>query len=292
MTRKQHTIIVVPHARARFRQFQVTSRLLWSVATAVSLSLLLGVVFGVLWLQSVRKNREVTSLVAENQDLRGRTKSLNAKLESLEKVLAEFEERTRRLSIVAGLSGSPDPGTGGVGGLTALPADDARHTEAVLEEASRRGLLLSGRLGEVESRLSLQADQLALTPTLAPSLGVLTAGFGLRADPFTGRPDFHGGIDISSPKGSRIVAPASGTVVRVGWDRGYGRVVEIAHGFGIRTLFAHMEAPRVAEGQRVRRGDLVGLIGSTGRSTGPHLHYEVQVAGKPVNPLDYVLNAF
>jgi murein DD-endopeptidase MepM/ murein hydrolase activator NlpD len=292
LTRKQHTIIVVPHARARFRQFQVTSRLLWSVATAVSLSLLLGVVFGVLWLQSVRKNREVTSLVAENQDLRGRTKTLNAKLESLEKVLAEFEERTRRLSIVAGLSGSPDPGTGGVGGLTALPADDVRHTEAVLEEASRRGLLLSGRLGEVESRLSLQADQLALTPTLAPSLGVLTAGFGLRADPFTGRPDFHAGIDISSPKGSRIVAPASGTVVRVGWDQGYGRVVEIAHGFGIRTLFAHLEAPRVAEGQRVRRGDLVGIVGSTGRSTGPHLHYEVQVAGKPVNPLDYVLNAF
>ncbi len=292
MTRKQHTIIVVPHARARFRQFQVTSRLLWSVATAVSLSLLLGVVFGVLWLQSVRKNREVTSLVAENQDLRGRTKSLNAKLESLEKVLAEFEERTRRLSIVAGLSGSPDPGTGGVGGLTALPADDVRHTEAVLEEASRRGLLLSGRLGEVENRLSLQADQLALTPTLAPALGVLTAGFGLRADPFTGRPDFHPGIDISSPKGSRIVAPASGTVVRVGWDQGYGRVVEIAHGFGVRTLFAHLEAPRVAEGQRVRRGDLVGIVGSTGRSTGPHLHYEVQVAGKPVDPLDYVLNAF
>ncbi len=292
MTRKQHTIIVVPHARARFRQFQVTSRLLWSVATAVSLSLILGVVFGVLWLQSVRKNREVTSLVAENQDLRGRTKSLNAKLESLEKVLAEFEERTRRLSIVAGLSGSPDPGTGGVGGLTALPTDDARHTEAVLEEASRRGLLLSGQLGEVESRLTLQADQLALTPTLAPALGVLTAGFGLRADPFTGRPDFHAGIDVSSPKGSRIVAPASGTVVRVGWDRGYGRVVEIAHGFGIRTLYAHLEAPRVTEGQRIRRGDLVGLVGSTGRSTGPHLHYEVQVAGKPVNPLDYVLNAF
>ena len=98
MTRKQHTIIVVPHARARFRQFQVTSRLLWSVATAVSLSLVLGIVFGVLWIQSVRKNREVTSLAAENQDLRGRTKTLNAKLESLERLLADFEERTRRLA--------------------------------------------------------------------------------------------------------------------------------------------------------------------------------------------------
>lgn len=292
MTRKQHTIIVVPHARARFRQFQVTSRLLWSVATAVSLSLLLGVLFGVLWIQSVRKNREVSSLVAENQDLRGRTKVLNAKLESLEKLLADFEERTRRLSIVAGLAGSPDPGTGGVGGLTALPADDARHTEAVLEEASRRGLLLSGRLGEVEDQLSYQAAQLALTPTLAPALGVLTAGFGRRADPFTGQPDFHAGIDISSPKGGRVVSPASGTVVRVAWDRGYGRVVEIAHGFGIRTLYAHLDTTRVAEGQRLRRGDLVGLVGSTGRSTGPHLHYEVQVGGRPVNPLDYVLNAF
>ena len=292
MTRKQHTIIVVPHARARFRQFQVTSRLLWSVATAVSLSLLLGVVFGVLWIRSVRKNREVSTLVAENQDLRGRTKVLNSKLESLEKLLGEFEERTRRLSIVAGLSGVQDPGTGGVGGLTAFPADNASHTEAVLEEASRRGLFLSGRLGQVEQKLSFQADQLALTPTLAPAVGVLTAGFGQRSDPFTGLQEFHTGIDISSPTGGRIVAPASGTVVRVGWQNGYGRIVEIAHGFGIRTLYAHLDAPRVAEGQRVRRGDLVGLVGSTGRSTGPHLHYEVQVGGRPVNPLDYVLNAF
>lgn len=292
MTRKQHTIIVVPHARARFRQFQVTSRLLWSVGIAVSLSLVLGMVFGLLWIQSIRKNREVSTLVAENQDLRGRTKTLNSKLESLEKLLAEFEERTRRLSIVAGLSGVDDSGTGGVGGLTALPADYASHSEAVLEETSRRGLLLSGRLGQVEQSLSLQADRLALTPTLAPTVGVLTAGYGLRSDPFTGRQEFHMGIDISSPKGGRVVAPANGTVVRVRWESGYGRVVEIAHGFGVRTLYAHLEAPRVVEGQRVRRGDLVGLVGSTGRSTGPHLHYEVQVGGKPVNPLDYVLNAF
>jgi murein DD-endopeptidase MepM/ murein hydrolase activator NlpD len=274
LTRKQHTIIVVPHARARFRQFQVTTRLLWSVATAVALSLLLGVVFGVLWIQSVRKNREVSTLVAENQDLRGRTKTLNSRLEEMEKLLAEFEERTRKLSIVAGLAGVHDPGTGGVGGLTALPADNTSRT------------------GEVEEKLSFQAAQLALTPTLAPSVGVLTAGFGLRSDPFTGRQEFHTGIDISSPKGGRIVAPASGTVVRVSWANGYGRIVEIAHGFGIRTLYAHLETSRVAEGQRVARGDIVGLVGSTGRSTGPHLHYEVQVGGQPVNPLDYVLNAF
>jgi murein DD-endopeptidase MepM/ murein hydrolase activator NlpD len=270
----------------------VTSRLLWSVATAVSLSLVLGVVFGVLWIQSVRKNREVSTLAAENQDLRGRTKTLNAKLESLEKLLADFEERTRRLSVVAGLSGIHDPGTGGVGGLTTMPVDSSSHLQAVLEETSRRGVLLSGRLGEIEKKLSFQADQLALTPTLAPAVGVLTAGFGLRSDPFTGQQEFHTGIDVSAPTGGKIVAPANGTVVRIGWSNGYGRIVEIAHGFGIRTTYAHLEATRVAEGQRVRRGDLIGLVGSTGRSTGPHLHYEVQVDGRPVNPLDYVLNAF
>jgi murein DD-endopeptidase MepM/ murein hydrolase activator NlpD len=104
--------------------------------------------------------------------------------------------------------------------------------------------------------------------------------------------EFHTGIDVSSPTGGRVVSPANGTVVRVGWSNSYGRIVEIAHGFGIRTLYAHLEATRVAEGQRIRRGDPVGVVGSTGRSTGPHLHYEVHVGGRPVNPLDYVLNAF
>ncbi|MGZ5429346.1 MAG: M23 family metallopeptidase, partial [Thermoanaerobaculia bacterium] len=91
---------------------------------------------------------------------------------------------------------------------------------------------------------------------------------------------------------NRVVAPASGTVVRVGWDKGFGRFLEIAHGYGVTTLYGHLQTPRVAEGQRVKRGDPVALVGSTGRSTGPHLHYEVHTDGKPVNPLDYVLTAF
>ncbi len=292
MTRKQHTIIFVPHARARFRQFQVSSRLLASLATGVVLSVLVGTTFSVLWFRSFRKNREMTALEAQNRDLRGRTATLNARLETIEKQLTTFEERTRRLSIVAGLSGIHDPGTGGVGGLTALPIDAAASSEAVLQEAARRGSILSSRLGLIEGRLSAQADQLSLTPTTAPASGILTAGFGGRSDPFTGQQEFHTGIDISTPAGNRITAPATGTVVKTGWENGYGRFVQIAHGYGINTFYGHMEAIRVAEGQRVHRGDLVGLVGSTGRSTGPHLHYEVHVGGKPVNPLDYIINAF
>jgi len=291
MTRKVHTIIFVPHARARFRQLRVSSRTLAVASCGLALVVLLGATFSVLWLRSLGRSREFTTLLAENQDLRSRAKLQNAKLESIERQLAEFEEKTRKLSIVAGLSGIHDPGTGGVGGLS-LPMKPETSTDVGLGDAARRGGTLSSRLGLVESRLVLQADKIALTPTVAPAFGILTAGFGRRSDPFTGAAEMHTGIDISTPTGNRVHAPAAGTVVKVGWDRGYGRVIEISHGYGVGTLYGHLEATRVAEGQRVKRGDVIGLVGSSGRSTGPHLHYEVHLDGKQVNPLDYVLNAF
>ena len=105
MTRKEHTIIFVPHSRARFRQYRVSSRLLYGLASGVLLSALLGVTFSGLWIRSFRRNREASALMAENQDLRRRASQLNSKLETIEKQLIEFEEKTRRLSIVAGLSG-------------------------------------------------------------------------------------------------------------------------------------------------------------------------------------------
>lgn len=292
MTRKEHTIIFVPHSRARFRQYRVSSRLLYSVASGVLLSALVGVTFSGLWIRSFRRNREASALMAENQDLRRRASQLNEKLETIEKQLIEFEEKTRRLSIVAGLSGVHDTGTGGVGGLTAVPVDAAAASEAGMAEAGRRGALLSTRLSQVETKLTTQVDELALTPTLAPTAGVLSAGYGLREDPFTGQQEFHTGIDISTPAGNRILAPANGTVVKVSWEKGYGRTVLVSHGYGVSTLYGHLEAARVFEGQRVKRGDMIGLVGSSGRSTGPHLHYEVQRGGRAVNPLDYVLNAF
>lgn len=292
MARREHTIIFVPHARARFRQFRVSSRLLVSVATVFFLSVALGITSTVLWFSSARQNRDASAMAAENRDLRSRASRLNSKLETVEKQLVEFEERTRRLAIVAGLSAVNDAGLGGVGGLVSLPQDSGASAETGLAEASRRGALLSGRLNLVEKRLSNQGDRLALIPSLAPANGLLTAGFGVRSDPFTSQAEFHTGIDISTSSGNRIVAPAAGTVVKVGWEKGYGRFIEIAHGFEVTTLYGHLEAARVTEGQRVKRGDVIGLVGSTGRSTGPHLHYEVHLEGRPVNPLDYVLNAF
>ena len=292
MTRKTHTIIFVPHARAKFRQFHVSSRLLITLGAAFLLTIVIGGTFTTLWLRSFRKNREMSAMAEENKSLRDRTTLLSGKLETIEKQLTEFEERTRRLAIVAGLTGVHDSGSGGVGGLGAIPVDPATSSADGVGEVVRRGAVLSSRLVLIEKRLSTQADQLSLTPTLAPTIGVLTAGFGNRIDPFNGRPEFHTGVDISTPAGNRIVAPANGTVVRVGWENGYGRIVEIAHGYGVNTTYGHLATARVIEGQRVKRGDVIALVGSTGRSTGPHLHYEVHSAGKAINPLDFILNAF
>jgi murein DD-endopeptidase MepM/ murein hydrolase activator NlpD len=292
MTRKTNTIIFVPHARAKFRQFHVSSRLLIGLGVSFLLSILIGGTFTTLWVYSFRRNREMNVLAEENRNLRGRTSLLNGRLETIEKQLTEFEERTRRLALVAGLTGIHDSGTGGVGGLTSVAADPAASSENGVVEALRRGTVLSSRLALIERRLSTQADQLSLTPTLAPTVGVLTAGFGNRVDPFNGKPEFHTGIDISTPSGNRIVSPANGTIVKVGWENGYGRFVEIAHGYGVNTTYGHLATARVVEGQRVKRGDVIALVGSTGRSTGPHLHYEVRSGGKAVNPLDFILNAF
>ncbi len=116
----------------------------------------------------------------------------------------------------------------------------------------------------------------------------LTSQFGHRSDPFTGRRARHNGIDIPGPIGTPIYATADGTVGRAQWVSGYGKYVEVEHGHAMQTRYGHMTEILVQPGQRVRRGDMIGLMGSTGRSTGSHLHYEVRIAGAPVNPIPFI----
>jgi murein DD-endopeptidase MepM/ murein hydrolase activator NlpD len=119
----------------------------------------------------------------------------------------------------------------------------------------------------------------------------LTSNFGVRSDPFNGSARMHKGIDIPGPVGTPIYATADGIVSRAGWASGYGNLVEISHGNGMETRYGHMSKLIVAPNSRVHRGQLIGLMGSTGRSTGSHLHYEVRVAGNAINPLPFVAGA-
>jgi murein DD-endopeptidase MepM/ murein hydrolase activator NlpD len=132
---------------------------------------------------------------------------------------------------------------------------------------------------------------LTSTPSLWPVIGHLTAGFGERMDPFSGEGAFHTGIDIASQYGDTVRATADGIVIEAGDRAGYGRIVVIDHGFGLTTWYGHLSSFSVLVGEQLKRGDAVGNVGVSGRSTGPHVHYEVRINGAPVNPMRYLRQA-
>jgi murein DD-endopeptidase MepM/ murein hydrolase activator NlpD len=271
------TIIFVPHARARFRKFTVSTRLLAAAGAAAFGLVVCAVAFGWAYLSTSRADRQYRQVIAENARLRSSAKTLERHLAGLSRDLAQFEDRTRRLAIVAGLP-SEQAGQGG-------PFEKA---DPVTPEGRQA---IAARLDALESQLARSEQVASSTPTVSPVRGSMNSGFGSRADPFTGSPAFHMGLDISTRRREPVLATAAGTVFRSGWSGDYGNVVEIDHAAGYRTVYGHLEVILAKAGQTVKRGDWIGLVGSTGRSTGPHLHYEVRRADHPVNPLDYILDA-
>ena len=134
--------------------------------------------------------------------------------------------------------------------------------------------------------------RLAASPTLWPVEGRIASSFGERLDPFSGEGAFHRGVDITARFGQPIIAPADGIVQFAGIENGYGRTVILNHGHGVSTLYGHMSGFAVLEGQRIERGDTIGYVGTSGRSTGPHVHYEVHINDVPVNPYKYLRNTW
>jgi len=150
---------------------------------------------------------------------------------------------------------------------------------------------LESRLQSVQTGLLKRNALAAATPSIWPAAGWLTSSMGSRGDPFTGAPDFHPGLDISADRGSPVHATADGTVTFAGGSGAYGNLVTIDHGFGLETRYGHLSRVDVAAGGAVKRGDLVGAVGATGRATGPHLHYEVRVNDRLLNPLQFLLKS-
>lgn len=196
-----------------------------------------------------------------------------------------------------GTSGPEAPEVGGsAAGASSRAPRAARQGDrvgALRREAERLGLVAEARalsLKELVDALEDKHQRLASSPAIWPTRGWLTSGFGPRISPFTGRRQFHAGIDIASASGSAVVAPADGRVHFVGAKGPLGNTLVIDHGYGIRTQYGHNEKILVKRGDVVQRGQKIALVGSTGRSTGPHLHYTVEVNGKSVNPIDYIFD--
>ncbi|MBM3315799.1 M23 family metallopeptidase [candidate division WOR-3 bacterium] len=171
-------------------------------------------------------------------------------------------------------------GIGGSQPTSPLPAADDLLRRVEFDERS---------LAEIDAAIVRQQDRLSRMPSIWPVQGWVVSGFAHRTDPFTGSREMHYGLDIAAPAGTPIVAPADGRVLKSGWQAGMGRCIEIDHGHGVRTLYGHCRALRVNAGAGVRRGQVIATVGSSGRSTGTHLHYGVKVNGVWVNPGNYVV---
>ena len=284
---KHHTVIFVRNEGSQLRKWRLTTA---QILTGIALLVALGVGSAIslsLFLTARVDQVELAQLQNENDSLRSTNEGFETRLQSLQARLTESEDRTRQLAIVAGL-GSTGTGTeGGIGGEVRLPGPPAEVALTDLE--SRSGSLLQA-LDGIENRLGENLRLISSTPAIAPVHGLISSPFGYRRDPITGQRAFHSGIDISAPPGRPVKSAAAGIVTRTERSGGLGRAVFVAHGYGIVSVYGHLSRVEVKPGQRLERGQIVGLVGNTGRATGYHLHYEVQVDGKSVNPLAYMLD--
>lgn len=294
MANEFYTLIVVPHAKARFRKFQVSVRLTkWFMGAAGTLALLLaGILTHYTWI-SVEVG-ELRRLRVENLTLATKAQAYEQNAGKLQAKVLTLQNMVMKLGVMAGLEKSlPNPEVGGVGGLSSLettaPSLDVTQS---IRSLDRTVNTLTEKSSRLEAFFQDQQVLLASTPSIWPARGYLSASFGNRVDPFTGLRDFHSGIDISTPIGTRVQAPADGVVIFCGPKGGYGNAMVIDHGYGVVTRYAHMAGFNVRAGQRIRRGDVVGFVGNTGRSTAPHLHYEVWVNDQAHNPIQYILDEY
>lgn len=292
MARKFYTIFVLPHAHARFRRFHVSRNFLIVSAAVLAVVIATSALTPQLFIMVRSRAAAIANLEEENRKLKNENVRFEASLSRLGAQLDAFEAGARRLASAVGLSDLPGLRTAGGKKSGAVSAPGAR---ALIDEEFRaieaRADGLDRSLEAINVKWEERLRLLRSTPSAMPVLGSFSDGFGWRNDPFTNEPEFHKGLDIVAPSGTRVQATADGVVTRVGRTAGYGKMVQISHGYGLATLYGHLSEILVRPGQRVHRGDVLGRVGSTGRSTGPHVHYEVYRSGRAVDPRKFLADS-
>jgi murein DD-endopeptidase MepM/ murein hydrolase activator NlpD len=324
-----YSIIVVAEETAPVRRFEIRKSLVRKLAwVAGGLALLMTVCLAD-YIYVRIAHLELNQLRVEVAEQQSQIDSFDATLDGVRSTLSNIGEFERKVRIIANLPGSaatggeevaevgvdsPEPKPQlGLPGVTAptvvpplLPDAPSEEPQARIEASPAEPLIAAlhrsakqlgevaasqeRSLAEVTGQLESKRAHLAATPAIWPAKGWLTSRFGTRTSPFTNQKQFHAGIDIAGERGTDVVAPAQGRVVFSGSRGPLGKSVIIDHGYGVRTQYGHSDEIYVKTGETVQRGQRIAALGNSGRSTGPHLHYVVEVKGKAVNPLDYIFD--
>ena len=302
MAFKKTTIFLVPNGTNRVKQFTFPRFL---PAIFVILFICCTAFFS--WItydhQTMKaKMPRLAQLEKESEQKNNQFINLTQRIDQINQEMIKLKQLDHKLKIMVNLE-TPDNNSQlqGVGGPNPALLDPKHvmtktHKELVhamhqsLDNLDNETALGEQDKAELYKFLESQKMLLASTPSIWPTRGWLSSRFGYRTSPFTGKKEFHKAIDIATRKGTPIVAVANGVVSKVGRVGALGRVITVKHGYGLVTRYAHLEKALVRKGQFIKRGETIALVGNSGRSTGPHLHYEVHLNGVPVNPLSYILN--
>lgn len=299
MAIKKLSILVIGGSRENTRQFQIPHRLIYSCLVLLAVLVASNIFLTFSYLKSKSDTRLIERLQSENNLLADKYEEIRGEVSQINLIYSDLVDKEIIIRNIFGLPeiSSDERGLGIGGPSTKINPDKfseairlAHSTEQDVEALLRLAKFEQVKYEEVFNTLAEKKSILDHTPSIMPARGQMSRGFGMKNDPFTGYQRFHSGIDIANRTGTPIYAAADG-VVKVSGNMGdLGKLIEINHGYGYRTRYGHLSQIKVERGQQVRRGDLIGLMGSTGYSTGPHLHYEVIKNNRSINPLEYILN--
>jgi murein DD-endopeptidase MepM/ murein hydrolase activator NlpD len=296
MRARRYTVIIADRTSGVMRRVTISLRpTLAAIAAVLMLPVLIGL--GARWkaasdLEQLQQANAV--LQVENGSYRAATGELTTQIESREGVINDLGARAsidptqaRAMAklpaiIKAHAAGGNQKQNAVVSSIVAASLSSPEDTFGVLRTVLQG---LENRLRYVRHDVEQREALAAATPSIWPAHGWLTGTFGGRSDPFTGESGFHQGLDISLEKGSPVYATADGTVESAAYNGDYGNLIVLKHGFGLTTRYGHLSGFAVKSGQTVKRGDVIGYVGATGRATGPHLHYEILTNGQLMNPL-------
>ncbi|MBI1820140.1 MAG: M23 family metallopeptidase [Nitrospirae bacterium] len=300
---ESYTIMVLPNPTSKTYRFCVTKKTLKKIAGISSCGVLLLIFFLFQYFYLIGETWELNSLQKETVAQKLQLQMFSNRIEDLKKQMVRLKELDAKLRVIADIGPSKvNTEFFGMGGAEAAspienlienknnPSGMIKKMEqdvSLLQSASIQQQVSFQELSEV---MKEHQTMWTSTPSVWPVKGWMTSGFGNRVSPFTGMVSLHKGIDIAAKPETPITAPAAGIVRYDGFDSGFGREVRIEHGYGMETVYGHLAKSAVKVGQRIKRGDIIGYVGNTGLSTGPHLHYEIHVNSVPVNPLKYIIN--
>jgi murein DD-endopeptidase MepM/ murein hydrolase activator NlpD len=304
--------MIIPERSSNVKKIIVPGSLIRTAIIVASALFILAVSSLVFSIQYFSKQELYKQTFAKNQFLDNKLRELQSKVATTDSTLSRIQSFEQKLRVVANLDNTTKE-TAAIGALTKGDMDISSNDMAAgggfydlndsqnqfnyktsgleykIDDLGVKTTLQEQSLHDLYELLKDRQSELDALPTVWPVKGWVTGNFGYRVSPFTGSSQLHEGLDIAARQGAIILAPAAGRVLAVDTSESFGKTLLIDHGYGLVTMYGHNSEIFVKPGQKIKRGDILAAVGTTGRSTGPHLHYEIRMNGAPVNPRKYIL---